>query len=69
MNGLQEEFSPNIAFEYLNAADGDIGQAAFEQLGIRGHPTVIIFDANGEEVYRTFGLVEEDILQDILERF
>ncbi|MDQ7026505.1 MAG: hypothetical protein Q9P01_18715 [Anaerolineae bacterium] len=69
MDGFQEEFSSNIAFEYLNATDGGAGEAAFVQLGVRGHPTIIIFDATGEEIYRTFGLVEEDAIEGILQDF
>ena len=67
MHGLQEEYSPNTAFEVLNAADGGAGQAAFTQLGLRGHPAVVIFDAQGQEVYRTFGLIEEEPIREILD--
>ena len=62
MNGLQEQYSDNIAFESLNAADDSVGQSAFEQLTLPGHPAIVIFDSDGQEVYRGLGSFEEEIL-------
>lgn len=62
MNGLQTQYSENIAFVSLNAADNAEGQSAFEQLTLPGHPAIVIFDADGNEVYRAFGSFEEEIL-------
>lgn len=62
MNGLQGEYSENIAFVSLNAADGAEGQSAFEELVLPGHPAILIFDADGNEIYRAFGSFEEEIL-------
>jgi hypothetical protein len=67
VNRLQEEFRSEVAFEYLNAVDEGIGQAAFEQLGLRGHPAVVIFNASGQEIYRSFGLVEEAPIREVLD--
>lgn len=63
MNGLQAQYSENVAFESLNAADNADGQSAFEQLILPGHPSIVIFDADGQEVYRAFGSFEEEILE------
>jgi hypothetical protein len=65
--GLQEEYSQDIAFVELNAADGDTGQAAFMELGLRGHPAIVIFDAQRQEVFRTFGLIEEKPIRQVLD--
>lgn len=46
----------------LNAADNAVGQTAYEELILPGHPSIVIFDANGQEVYRGFGSFEEDDL-------
>ncbi|MEL6526809.1 MAG: hypothetical protein AAFQ07_13985 [Chloroflexota bacterium] len=62
MNGLEEQFSPAIAFVSLNATDDAEGQSAYEQLTLPGHPSIVIFDAEGREVYRGFGTFEEDTL-------
>lgn len=69
MNGLQAEYSDSVAFESLNAADNAEGQNAFEQLILPGHPSIVIFDAEGQEVYRGFGTFEEEILESELIAF
>lgn len=62
MNGLQAQYSDSVAFESLNAADNAGGQQAFEQLILPGHPSIVIFDEAGQEIYRAFGSFEEEIL-------
>lgn len=62
MHGLEEQFNTNVAFVWLNAADGAAGQAAYEQLTLPGHPSIVIFDATQEEAYRGFGNFDEEIL-------
>lgn len=63
MNGLQEQYTGEIEFVYLNAADNAEGQSAFEQLALPGHPSIVIFDAEGNELYRGFGTFEESVLE------
>lgn len=62
MNRLQEQYTADIEFVSLNAADNAEGQAAFGQLTLIGHPSIVIFSADGQEVYRGFGSFEEDDL-------
>jgi len=59
---LQGEFGGQIAFAYLNAVDGGEGQAAFESLSLPGHPSYVIFNRDGTEVYRSFGGVNQAVL-------
>lgn len=66
MNRLEEQYGTDIAFEYLNALDGGIGQSAFSQLGLRGHPAIVIFDAQGQEILRVFSIIEEDLIVEVL---
>jgi len=54
---LQAEFEPDVVFSELNAADGGEGERIFNTLGLPGHPSYVIYDATGDEVYRTFGMV------------
>jgi hypothetical protein len=54
---LQAEFEPDVVFMELNAADGDEGERIFNALVLPGHPSYVIYNAAGEEVYRTFGIV------------
>lgn len=61
MNRLQENYA-EVEVISLNAGDNADGQSAFEQLTLLGHPAIVIFDADGQEVYRGFGTVDEDAL-------
>ncbi len=57
VDGLQAEFDGRAAFVFLDARDGHTGQFAFDQLGLVGHPAVVLFDAAGRENYRSYGLL------------
>ena len=61
VNRLQETYG-EVEFVSLNAGDNAEGQSAFEQLTLLGHPAIVIFDADGQEVYRGFGTFDEDDL-------
>lgn len=65
VNGLEDEYSNIVAFRYLNANTD--GATAFEQLGLRGHPSFIIFLPDGREVSRSVGLQDEASLQNMLD--
>lgn len=70
MNRLEDQYSSHIAFEYLNALDGGVGQSSFEQLALRGHPAILIFDAEGKEMLRVFSIPqEEDLIIEVLDNF
>lgn len=64
VNGLEEEYSDSVVFHYLNANTD--GAAAFEQLGLRGHPAFVIFSPDGREVSRSVGLQDETSLRNML---
>jgi thiol:disulfide interchange protein len=66
VNGLEQEFSGKVAFQYLNAADGAQGQRTFEQLRLPGHPSYVLFAADGRELYRSFGLVDAERLRNAI---
>jgi thioredoxin-related protein len=67
VNRLEEQYSPDIAFEYLNVRDDGIGEASFSQLGLRGHPSFVIFDAEGKEILRSLSILEEDLIIEVLD--
>ncbi|GIL14758.1 MAG: hypothetical protein BroJett038_34780 [Chloroflexota bacterium] len=67
VDGLQDAFSDRVAFVYLNAADGDQGQAVYERLALPGHPGYVIFLPDGREIYRGFGIIAEETLQEEIE--
>ena len=67
VNGLQDVYNDQVTFVSLDAGDDEEGEAIFNNLGLRGHPAVLIFMADGEEVFRQLGGVDETILIDKLD--
>ena len=67
VHGLETEFGNEIAFLYVDATDNAEGQQTFESLSFLGHPAYVIFSPAGEELYRSFGIVTEDNLQNAIE--
>lgn len=57
MNGLQEEYSTRVEFAVFNALDGAEGEAFFQQLGLPGHPSFVLYDVDGQQIYRGVGMV------------
>lgn len=72
VNGLQEDYTGQLAFMSFNAGDSGDGETLFQSLGLPGHPSMVIFMPDGEEAYRRFGIVTFDDLEntliDILEK-
>jgi hypothetical protein len=68
VDGLQADFADEVAFVYVNAADGATGQAAFERLQLLGHPAVVIFKPDGSESYRGFGIIKPETLREMLSK-
>lgn len=63
VNGLQDEYTTQIAFMSFNAQDGADGEVFFNQLGFPGHPGFVIYSAAGQQVYRGIGIISADQLQ------
>ncbi len=63
VNGLQEEYGERVAFIDLNAQDGADGERLFDQLGLRGHPSFILYSADGQQTYQGIGIIEEQQLR------
>ena len=63
VNGLEAEFSEEVAFVYLNAVDGAEGQRTFEALSLPGHPSYVVFSLDGNKTYQAFGIVETETLR------
>lgn len=61
VNGLETEHGEQMMFISLNANEGD-GEDAFGELGLQGHPIIVIFDADGKEQNRFIGEVDEATL-------
>lgn len=67
VDGLQEQYDGKVSFVYLNAFDGAEGEAAFRALSLLGHPSYVIFTADGVERFRKVGAVAESALVEALE--
>ena len=66
MNGLQNEFADRLEVVRLNFDDRR-NDEAIAALGIRGHPTIVLFNRDGERGRTWFGAVTADDLRPLLE--
>jgi hypothetical protein len=64
---LEADYDGQVGVIRANAEDGGAGQAAFRDLRLPGHPSVIIIGADGSEVFRGFGILEESTLRTALD--
>jgi hypothetical protein len=62
VHGLETEFGDQVAFVFANALAEN--KQAFEELALPGHPSFVIFTADQREVFRTFGVFEDNRLRD-----
>lgn len=63
VNGLEEEYGAQVAFRDVNARDGETGERLFGQLSLPGHPAILIYAPDGEQLYRGVGIVAEAALR------
>lgn len=68
VDGLQGEYGERLTFQYLNAADGAEGQAAFESFDLRGHPSILLVSPQGDVLWNHFGVIPEQDVRDEIER-
>jgi len=65
VNGLEAEFGKEIQFVRLDAEQPENGRI-LQAYGLRGHPSVVILDQNGQVAHRYFGPENEDVLREVL---
>lgn len=66
VNGLETDYGTEMTFLRLDARDGGEGQQLFSQLGLPGHPSILIFDVTGERVYRGVGIISDEQLREAI---
>ncbi|RME81525.1 MAG: hypothetical protein D6775_13375 [Caldilineae bacterium] len=65
MDGLEAEFGDRIAFQRLNVDEPE-GRLAAQYYRVRGHPTVLLLDANGKIVWSRLGVQPRQVYEDAL---
>jgi thioredoxin-like negative regulator of GroEL len=66
VDGLAEKYQAEVVTKRINANEGE-GPGIMRAYGIRGHPTVLIFDRQGQEVGRLSGPQPAETIEKILE--
>ena len=67
VDGLEQQYAEQFVFKRVNA-DIDDGPAVVQEYRILGHPTLMIFDAQGREVERLIGPQPEAKIRGILDK-
>lgn len=67
VNGLESDFSGRMAFEQRNA-DDPIHQTTMNAYGLRGHPSYVLLDSNGQVLWSAIGPLSEAGLRQAIEQ-
>jgi len=59
---LEQRYKGQAHFKRINAVEGD-GPAIMEQYHIPGHPTLLLFNAEGQEQERFIGPQSEETIE------
>ncbi len=65
---LDEQYTDQVVVRFLNAMDDAEGQTAFNTLALPGHPSYVLYDEHGAEVWRAFGVLVEAYLREQIEK-
>ena len=66
VDGLEAEYGNRVAFLRLNA-DEDDGRAAAQTYRVRGHPAIVVINAQGDVVWSRVGVQPRDVVVSALE--
>ena len=67
VDGLEQQFSEQIAVKRINAEIGD-GPAIMKAYRIPGHPVIMIIDPEGNEIQRLIGPQTKETLIEELQK-
>lgn len=67
MDGLEEQYQDQIAFQHIDANTGE-GPAIVRTYQIAGHPTILLYDNEGQEVNRLLGPQTVEALEQALQQ-
>ena len=66
VDGLEEDYGSRVAFQRLNV-DGHNGRAAAQTYRVRGHPAIVVLDAQGKVIWSRVGVQSRDDIASALE--
>lgn len=64
--GLEEEYQDRLVFDRLDA-ETDAGRTQLRKYSLRGHPSYVILDPQGDVLWSATGLLAEEILRTQIE--
>jgi len=68
VNGLELEYQDEIDFYYLNVEDGSIGEQAFKDFALRGHPNILLLDEVHNIRWQGVGILSAEEIRQELDR-
>lgn len=63
VNRLEDNYQTQVTFLQFNALDDAEGEQLFTQLSLPGHPSILIYNEEGNQVYRGIGIIDEGRLE------
>jgi thioredoxin-like negative regulator of GroEL len=66
VDGLEEQYGDRVTIKRINAQVGD-GPAIVQEYRILGHPTLLVFDQNGDEVQCWLGPQPAKVVEELLQ--
>lgn len=67
VNGLETEYADRIVFQKLDA-DTLEGHQVMETYHLRGHPAIVLFDANGDVAWTSLGVQPRETIVAAIEQ-
>ena len=66
VDGLEAEYGDRVAFQRLNVDDDD-GRIAAQHYRMRGHPAIVVINAQGNVVWSRVGVQPREVVASALE--
>jgi thioredoxin-like negative regulator of GroEL len=67
VDGLEQKYGEQLAVRRINANEG-AGPAIMQDYKIPGHPVILIFDRQGQEVKRFIGPQPVEVIEEVLQQ-
>ena len=66
VDGLEADYGDRVAFQRLNADEND-GREAAQTYRVRGHPAIVVINAQGDVVWSRLGVQPREVVASALE--